>query len=640
MKFRFLAAMLCVTTAALLAVSCSDDEDCPDCPGTGAQPVISAMTATPEIVDQGGEVAVEVTAQGSGNTYAWSASGGTFSNASAAATTWTAPAAPGVHLLTVTVTGSNSLTAVKSKAVGVEMGLELNASATSVVIGNKILFTAEAVGSGLNYDWTATDGTFSKIKADSAWWKAPDTVPTTMPAIQVVVASSSGQASRETMTITVDDYTPTAEPHYKGALSCTRACHATYDQWSQSAHAGALESLRAIGMHENPACVSCHTVGSMGVDANEELDNGGFDETPIAKLAGVQCENCHGPAGDHPASGLLPSSLDAALCGGCHTDAHHPTYDEWQTSGHGAEPLEDAAGRGACVKCHNGAYSYRYLNNPAGFANPADDTITEHLSITCAVCHDPHGSDEPGSLREAAATDVVLPDATVIAQAGAGRLCMACHNGRRTPTNIDAMIADGSAHFGPHHSVQGDMLAGTGAYEEVMPEGTLWASSMHLQIQDGCVSCHTHSHEGDPENGTPNYTGHDFQPTVEACRNCHGEMDEFEDVRSDDDYDGDGVIEGVQLEIDGLAAQLKQAITEASDTPEHEAALAADFEGSFNVFPDPITTVEQRKAAYNYFFVEFDQSRGVHNAKYSVQLLQRSIALLQPLPRRMVLLES
>ena len=94
------------------------------------------------------------------------------------------------------------------------------------------------------------------------------------------------------------------------------------------------------------------------------------------------------------------------------------------------------------------------------------------------------------------------------------------------------------------------------------------------------------------------------------------------------DYDGDGEIEGVQNEIGGLLDVLEQAIIDASVADSSRAALEADFEA--NMGSADYTTVDQRKAAYNWAYVTFDSSRGVHNTTYAVQLLQQSILYLSP----------
>lgn len=481
----------------------------------------------------------------------------------------------------------------------------------------------------LKFSWLSEGGKFTNATTNSTTWVAPDD-----PGVySVSVVVTSGQAvGIGSAKVTVGTYLPAVTPFYRGANYCA-TCHAggvggdQYTHWSASAHAGAIEALTAIGQGNNANCLGCHTVGSFGLNADGALQNGGYDETAVARLAGVQCENCHGPGSEHPtpdAHSVL-ISLDAAVCGDCHNDAHHPTFDEWQTSAH--NHIEDSpAGRASCAKCHNGLLAGRYLDNPEGWTNPATDP-TEKAPIACAVCHDPHGNDNPGNLRDASVTDRSLPNAIIVENAGAGRLCMACHNGRRTETDVNNQINNGSAHLGPHHSVQGDMLAGVNAYENV--DSTFaFATSKHILVQDACVTCHTHPHEGDIPNGIPNFTGHTFEPTVEACQPCHGNLSDFEEVLAKADYDGDGQVEGVQLEVRGLLAILEETIIEATPTEDGKAALRADFEGK--VGDATITTREQRMAAYNWAFVSFDGSSGVHNATYAVQLLQRSILSLNP----------
>ena len=123
---------------------------------------------------------------------------------------------------------------------------------------------------------------------------------------------------------------------FAGAAACM-TCHAdSHADWSATAHAGALEGLRNIGQHENPVCLPCHTVG---------FEAGGYvDEATTPELAGVQCENCHGAAAEHaanPGDETLrpPLNMSASVCGDCHTDAHHPTFNEFELSGH-ARALE------------------------------------------------------------------------------------------------------------------------------------------------------------------------------------------------------------------------------------------------------------------------------------------------------------
>ena len=406
--------------------------------------------------------------------------------------------------------------------------IEVSATVDNATIdsGGTVTATAEASGEreGLTYAWRADDGRFAKAGDSSTTWYAPDNPGVYN--LSCVVTDGTDVGIGNVM-VAVDTYLPTDTPSYLGASACA-VCHNggsggdQFATWENSEHAHAMEALTGIGQGDNAACVGCHTVGAKGLNADAALNNGGYDETAVARLQGVQCENCHGPGSEHPANfETVAWTMDAAVCGDCHNDAHHPTYDEWQSSGHSAV-VTGPAGSSSCGKCHNGLLAKDYLDDPENYSNPSE-APTELVPQTCAVCHDPHGNDNPYMLRNASVIDVVLPNAVLVEAAGAGRLCMSCHNGRRTQTDVEGMIFNGSRFFGPHRSIQGDMLAGVNAYERINDDFE-FATSRHILVEDACVTCHTHAHEGDPQNGIPNFTGHDFRPTVEACAPCHGEL--------------------------------------------------------------------------------------------------------------------
>ena len=534
----------------------------------------------------------------------------------------------------------------ETKIVTPEAAITVSVSAApdSLDTGQTVTVTphVQSDASGpFTYSWMAEGGTFKNAKDDTTVWTAPDEPG--IYTLSVVVTNGDDVGIGGAM-VAVATYMPAVTPFYRGAAYCA-TCHNggtggdQYSSWSGHAHATALESLADIGQAANANCTVCHTVGTYGIapDTLHTIANGGFDETTVHRLAGVQCENCHGPGSEHPQSdfGSVAITMEPGMCGSCHTDEHHPTYDEWLTSGHSGI-ITSPATRASCVKCHNGLFADEYLDDPEGFTAPGSNP-TETAAIVCASCHDPHGNDNPGNLRNASVTDRIFPNQILVERGGAGRLCMSCHNGRRSGEDIEDMIENGSSHFGPHHSVQGDMLAGVNAYQDIAPDFP-WASSKHILVEDACVSCHTHPHEGDLGAGIPNFTGHDFEPKVQACEPCHGALADFDDVRAKQDFDGDGAIEGVQSEVDGLAALLEETIIDVSVKPGAVEALTADFEGTIG--DTTYTTADQRKAGYNWAFVAFDHSTGVHNATYAVQVMPQSILFLDPgaLPKRAYIL--
>lgn len=179
-------------------------------------------------------------------------------------------------------------------------------------------------------------------------------------------------------------------------------------------------------------CHGCHTVGL-------DVATGSFVEP------GIGCESCHGPGGWHVDTlgiGRIHSSLDAQVCGQCHTRGRsadgshyfpvdyrlgaplqdyfkeslphpgqntshwwgngrerkrHQEYAAWRRGGH-ADSLKSVAdgydGRygevtGECLRCHSAEGALSADRGAIGLAQ------AQH-GITCAVCHNTHGSlDQP-----------------------------------------------------------------------------------------------------------------------------------------------------------------------------------------------------------------------------------------------------
>lgn len=108
---------------------------------------------------------------------------------------------------------------------------------------------------------------------------------------------------------------------YVGSARCA-SCHtAAHQVWVASAHAHAIDTLKAKGQEFNPQCLKCHTTG-FGAP-------GGFTdllETPA--LTNVQCESCHGPGLEHvtaPRPGY--GRAGRASCLSCHTSVDSPDFD-------------------------------------------------------------------------------------------------------------------------------------------------------------------------------------------------------------------------------------------------------------------------------------------------------------------------
>jgi hypothetical protein len=203
--------------------------------------------------------------------------------------------------------------------------------------------------------------------------------------------------------------------------------------------------------------------------------------------------------------------------------------------------------------------------------------------------------------------------------AGVGIMCMHCHMSRRDATNY-VEITTGSNRYGPHHGPQADMLAGANA----MNYGKDIPSSAHRDVvEESCVECHMQT-VASTNAAFTKAGGHTFKLSadttngvvhlVEACKECHGELESFDFKRLD--YDGDGVVEGAQTEVKGLLTSLTTLLPCGTITNHTATALG-------------ITSSWKRpalRAAYNYLFVVEDGSWGVHNLSYAVGLIKTSIA--------------
>ena len=127
---------------------------------------------------------------------------------------------------------------------------------------------------------------------------------------------------------------PENPPSYVGGSQC-ETCHGDIAKtWQGSRHAHAMDSLKKSKQENLPACVKCHVTGF-------EQDGGFIDAELTPEMAGVQCEECHGPGSAHvsnPAEkpvGAKAPGVD--LCRKCHTVKQDPgfSYEKKSAEVHG-----------------------------------------------------------------------------------------------------------------------------------------------------------------------------------------------------------------------------------------------------------------------------------------------------------------
>ncbi len=510
----------------------------------------------------------------------------------------------------------------------------------NIIQGNTVTLSAvdstvDMTPGNLTFNWFSSDGDMIEAEGDTVQWRAPDAAGTYTVTVHATDGTNIGIG---TINLGVEVFAATADPYFVGDGACAPCHSSTHAAWSETGHADAWASLME-NSYAASYCFPCHAVGF-----DEVTGNAGYDEAPILKFVNVQCESCHGPGSTH-ASSLNPAdiaySYEAESCGSCHEGSHHPYLSEWEESAHNfdAGAAHGAPINGGCEGCHEGVASARRLEGDlsvffsgAAYGTPArDDTLAYPIAgITCQVCHNSHDATNPGQIRTVADIQLVTAndESPIISDGGAGKLCMQCHHARR---GAESQIADGYAHFGPHASPQADFMAGKSAFHGVADVSYAWAGPSHLNVQNSCKTCHIDMVEYD---GTTAITGHTFEPTVEACANCHGTITSFDEIMALEDFDGDGAVEGVQSEVSGLLHLLETAfVANGLDT------TGTDYMGALG---DPLkSTTILREAGYNYAFVEDDKSLGVHNPDYAIQLLQQSyLHLTGALPANAFILEG
>lgn len=168
--------------------------------------------------------------------------------------------------------------------------------------------------------------------------------------IQTLLSKDYVQRLANLDLIRTSPQTPLDDPKERiaGVQAC-ETCHSkAVAKWQGSKHAVALAALTRTGEHVNPECISCHTT--------QFGRNGGFDGTEATvHLAGNQCENCHGPAGQHVAKPddlalrqklhREAPSAEAAICRRCHDADNDPEFNfstRWREIAHKQEAIADA----------------------------------------------------------------------------------------------------------------------------------------------------------------------------------------------------------------------------------------------------------------------------------------------------------
>lgn len=289
------------------------------------------------------------------------------------------------------------------------------------------------------------------------------------------------------------------------------SCHIEKQvKWQTTAHSRAWSDLQASG-HASAVCEACHSVNDRGNAGTDPAV--GYTSTKDARYHDVQCESCHGAGLTHasspnssnrPLASILADTTATNGCGECHSGTHTPFVEEWKKSGHSKtfEASHESTDP-YCQGCHTGQGALLAWQKGGNYVEKAD---THKTDVTCAVCHDPHGSDFTKQLRwslSASNTD--------------NNLCIKCHQRRAT---VGELTTRNSV-----HSPEGPTLLGLAGW---FPPGMAAADSIiatHGNPEKNprlCAGCHVQSFAGtDQATGEQVFsTGHRFLAT--PCVSANG----------------------------------------------------------------------------------------------------------------------
>jgi hypothetical protein len=303
-------------------------------------------------------------------------------------------------------------------------------------------------------------------------------------------------------------------------------CHVAHQaDWKGTQHAVAWSDLAGSGHQAaNGSCDACHSVSSYG---NMAPAPAGYKKVADSAYHDVQCESCHGPGFDHvsvPDAGDAPLAqvwVDTAAngpgtCAACHSGTHTPYWEEWKQSLHAR--MGRHADEETCQRCHTGQGALESWGVNAAYVGSSNPIGPNAFGITCAVCHDPHGTAKDpvtGQLNEGqlrfplSSSD---PDK---------QLCMKCHYRRTEPLAMDSTRVESPGGSNSPHAPQGATVIGELGYQNpsyldpVLVEVAKTATHGNLTKNPKlCAGCHVHAFStSDTASGTTVFaTGHLFRP--------------------------------------------------------------------------------------------------------------------------------
>ncbi len=393
-------------------------------------------------------------------------------------------------------------------------------------------------------------------------------------------------------------------------------------------------------------CSSCHQSGTEEVNVQQwEISPhaGGYESLSDAHNSGESCARCHSPNGF---IGVAKGLVSAGVTN--------------NAAGLTAVPM--GAGPLTCQVCHDPHNA---------FGNPDRHQLRVYDVVALA---NPLFSSSPtiniGLGDSLTTANLQLTNSTVtVTNAGLSAACMFCHNAREWPTQIQISGTNTNKMYyqttAPSMSTAGDIFAGLGGYDYGQTEG----NSFHTYLAS-CQSCHMYTLRAPtvtggvtsaldsvsidgvvtPINTTALYNqfvnvlgSHTFEMTfqytdsggtnhvvqnIAACNQCHASLEPvttFDYIAPNgQDYDGNGVIQGVQTETQGVLNNLGYLLQATGVSITTNAGNVTAISTSTGYSTNAVLQAAQRKAAWNWDLESHEGSVGVHNTQYTIRLLQNT----------------
>ncbi len=301
-----------------------------------------------------------------------------------------------------------------------------------------------------------------------------------------------------------------------------------------------------------------------------------------------------GPAGPQGEAGVVPSAADLT-CTECHNDTTLIVSMDAQFSENSLHGTGESFVRGettSCAGCHGTEGAKARINAGLPPHDPSVEGVVNVSPFDCRTCHNIHttytiadfsltGVGQPAAMEKTGGTF----------DGGMGNLCANCHQIRNDlPVAAGGNIDLGTnTRFGTHYGVEGQMLLGEGGLGGVSGS----PSAHYLVVENTCVACHM----GDESN-------HTYLPKVNRCQACHADAKNFD-------------INGVQAEIQAMLDEVHTLLVASGIMNEEGRSIPG-------VYPEAVAS-----AMWNYKIVEYDGSKGVHNAAFAKALLQQALDALR-----------